>query len=85
MKTLVATLLLALLAGCATPPPTGPQYDHTYTARGQSSRARFLVLHYTVSNRADSITILTQPALRLSPASPKPITVGLNASGGNDM
>lgn len=60
MKTLVATLLLALLAGCATPPPTGPQYDHTYTARGQSSRARFLVLHYTVSNRADSIKILTQ-------------------------
>jgi N-acetylmuramoyl-L-alanine amidase len=60
MKTLVAILLLALLAGCATPPPTGPQYDHTYTARGQSSRARFLVLHYTVSNRADSIKILTQ-------------------------
>jgi N-acetylmuramoyl-L-alanine amidase len=60
MKTLVATLLLALLAGCAAPPPAGPQYDHTYTARGQSSRARFLVLHYTVSNRADSIRILTQ-------------------------
>jgi N-acetylmuramoyl-L-alanine amidase len=59
MKILVATLLLALLAGCATP-PTGPQYDHTYTARGQSSRVRFLVLHYTVSNRADSIRILTQ-------------------------
>ena len=59
MKTLVATLLIALLAGCATP-PSGPQYDHTYTAKGQSSRARFLVLHYTVSNRADSITILTQ-------------------------
>ena len=59
MKILVATLLLALLAGCATP-PTGPQYDHTYTSRGQSSRVRFLVLHYTVSNRADSIRILTQ-------------------------
>jgi N-acetylmuramoyl-L-alanine amidase len=60
MKIFVATLLLALLAGCATPPPGGPQYDHTYTAKGQSSRARFLVLHYTVSNRADSIKILTQ-------------------------
>jgi N-acetylmuramoyl-L-alanine amidase len=60
MKTLVATLLIALLAGCATPTAVGPQYDHTYTAAGQSSRARFLVLHYTVSNRADSITILTQ-------------------------
>jgi N-acetylmuramoyl-L-alanine amidase len=62
MKILVAPLLLALLAGCATAPPTplGPQYDHTYTARGQASRARFLVLHYTVSNREDSIKILTQ-------------------------
>lgn len=60
MKIFVATLLLALLAGCATPPPSGPQYDHTYTAKGQSSRVRFLVLHYTVSNRADSIKILTQ-------------------------
>jgi N-acetylmuramoyl-L-alanine amidase len=60
MKIFVATLLLALLAGCATPPPSGPQYDHTYTAKGQSSRVRFLVLHYTVSNRADSIRILTQ-------------------------
>jgi N-acetylmuramoyl-L-alanine amidase len=59
MKTLVATLLLALLAGCATP-PSGPQYDHTYTAKGQASRARFLVLHYTVGNRDSSLTTLTQ-------------------------
>ena len=59
MKTLVATLLLALLAGCATP-PSGPQYDHTYTAKGQASRARFLVLHYTVGDRASSLTTLTQ-------------------------
>jgi N-acetylmuramoyl-L-alanine amidase len=56
MKTLVATLLIALLAGCA----TGPQYDKTYTAKGQSSRARFLVLHYTVSDRPSSIKILTE-------------------------
>ena len=59
MKTLAATLLLALLAGCATG-PTGPQYDHTYTAKGQASRARFLVLHYTVGDRASSLTTLTQ-------------------------
>lgn len=59
MKTLAATLLIALLAGCATP-PSGPQYDHTYIAKGQASRARFLVLHYTVSDRANSIKILTQ-------------------------
>jgi N-acetylmuramoyl-L-alanine amidase len=59
MKALVATLLLALLAGCATP-PSGPPIDHTYTAKGQSSRVRFLVLHYTVSNREASIKTLTQ-------------------------
>jgi N-acetylmuramoyl-L-alanine amidase len=59
MKTLIATLLLALLAGCATP-PTGPQYDHTYTAKGQSSRARFLVLHYTVGDKLSSIKTLTE-------------------------
>ena len=56
MKSLAATLLIALLAGCA----TGPQYDKTYTAKGQSPRARFLVLHYTVSDRPTSIKILTQ-------------------------
>ena len=59
MKILVATLLLALLAGCATP-PSGPQYDRSYTAKGQASRARFLVLHYTVGDRASSLTTLTQ-------------------------
>jgi N-acetylmuramoyl-L-alanine amidase len=56
MKILAATLLVALLAGCA----TGPQYDKTYTAKGQSSRSRFLVLHYTVADRASSIKILTE-------------------------
>jgi N-acetylmuramoyl-L-alanine amidase len=56
MKTLAATFLIALLAGCA----TGPRYDHTYTAKGQSSRARFLVLHYTVSDLPSSIKILTE-------------------------
>jgi N-acetylmuramoyl-L-alanine amidase len=56
MKTLAATLLIALLAGCA----TGPQYDKTYTAKGQSSRARFLVLHYTVGDRASSLKTLTE-------------------------
>jgi N-acetylmuramoyl-L-alanine amidase len=56
MKTLIATLLLALLAGCA----TGPRIDHTYNAVGQSPRVKFIVLHYTVSDKPSSIKILTQ-------------------------
>jgi N-acetylmuramoyl-L-alanine amidase len=56
MKTLIATLLLALLAGCA----TGPRIDHTYNATGQSPRVKFIVLHYTVSDKPSSIKILTQ-------------------------
>jgi N-acetylmuramoyl-L-alanine amidase len=34
--------------------------DRSYTAKGQSSRAKFLVLHYTVSDRNRSVTILTE-------------------------
>lgn len=56
MKTLVSLLALAVLAGCA----TGPRYDTTYTAVGQSSRVRFVVLHYTVADKPTSIKILTQ-------------------------
>jgi N-acetylmuramoyl-L-alanine amidase len=59
MKKLLAALpvvLLALLAGCA----TGPRIDHTYTAKGQSPRVKFIVLHYTVSDKPSSIKILTQ-------------------------
>jgi N-acetylmuramoyl-L-alanine amidase len=56
MKKLLSMLLVALLAGCA----TGPRIDHTYTAKGQSPRVKFVVLHYTVSDRASSIKILTE-------------------------
>jgi N-acetylmuramoyl-L-alanine amidase len=56
MKTLIAALILALLAGCA----TGPRYDTTYNAVGQASRVRFLVLHYTVADKPASIKILTE-------------------------
>ena len=76
MKSLAATLLIALLAGCA----TGPQYDKTYTAKGQSSRARFLVLHYTVSDRPTSIKILTQQEVSahyLLTDDPKPVIYNL--------
>jgi len=57
MKSIVAILAMAVLAGCST---TTPKYDTTYDAVGQSSRARFLVLHYTVANTPSSIKILTQ-------------------------
>ena len=56
-KTLLLTSLIALLAGCAAP---GPRLDHTYTARSQSDRVKFIVLHYTVSDLPRSIKILTQ-------------------------
>jgi N-acetylmuramoyl-L-alanine amidase len=56
MKKLLPILLAAMLAGCA----TGPRIDHTYTAKGQSPRVKFVVLHYTVSDRPSSIKILTE-------------------------
>jgi N-acetylmuramoyl-L-alanine amidase len=79
MKSLAVTLLIALLAGCATG-PTGPQYDKTYTAKGQNSRARFLVLHYTVSDRPSSIKILTEQQVSahyLLTDDPKPVIYNL--------
>jgi N-acetylmuramoyl-L-alanine amidase len=56
MKTLFATLIFALLAGCA----TGPRIDHSYNAKAQSPRVKFIVLHYTVSDKPSSVKILTQ-------------------------
>jgi N-acetylmuramoyl-L-alanine amidase len=60
MKTLFATLLIALLAGCAAP---GPRIDTSLSAKSQSSRVKFVVIHYTVSNLPQSIKILTQQAV----------------------
>ncbi len=57
MKILFAAILAMILAGCAAP---GLQIDHSYTAKGQSSRVKFVVLHYTVSDRPTSLNILTQ-------------------------
>ena len=57
MKLLLATLTIALLAGCAGP---GPRIDTSLTAKGQSSRVKFVVIHYTVSNLPQSIKILTE-------------------------
>ena len=57
MKTLFATCMLFLLAGCA---GTGPRIDTSLSAKGQSSRVKFVVLHYTVSDLPQSIRILTE-------------------------
>ncbi len=55
---------LALLAGgCSTTVTTtegGVPIDTRYSAKGQDSRAMFLVLHYTVADLRQSIHILTQ-------------------------
>ncbi|MES2258681.1 MAG: N-acetylmuramoyl-L-alanine amidase [Pseudomonadota bacterium] len=57
MKKLLLTTLIALLSGCAT---QAPRIDHTYSARSQSSRVKFIVLHYTVADLPGSIKTLTQ-------------------------
>ncbi|MDB5749101.1 MAG: N-acetylmuramoyl-L-alanine amidase, partial [Massilia sp.] len=77
MKNLAVTLLIALLAGCATA-PNG--IDTTYQAKGQSSRVRFLVLHYTVADKPASLKILTQQQVSahyLVTDDPRPTVYGL--------
>jgi N-acetylmuramoyl-L-alanine amidase len=76
MKILVSAVLAALLAGCA----TGPRIDHSYTAKGQASRVKFIVLHYTVSDKPSSIKILTEQQVSahyLLTDDPQPVVYGL--------
>lgn len=61
-KKLLLPLIAVLLAGCATAPPA-VRLDNTYTARSQSSRVKFVILHYTVSNLPGSIKTLTEQAV----------------------
>ena len=51
-----------LLAGCVTPPMTsgGVPIDTTRSARGQDSRALFLIVHYTVLDLPMSLKVLTE-------------------------
>jgi N-acetylmuramoyl-L-alanine amidase len=62
LKSLCSLLPLAVLAGCATAPsaPAGPRIDTSLSAKSQSSRAKFIIVHYTVSDLPSSIKILTQ-------------------------
>lgn len=64
LPALMAALLL--MAGCATHPPGmgvtegGIPVVTTHTAKGQDSRAMFLVIHYTVADLPQSLHILTE-------------------------
>lgn len=53
-----------LLAACSRPGSeigdSGYEVNTTYTATGQDSRVRFIVLHYTSENNEDSLRILTK-------------------------
>ena len=53
----LTTLVIVLLAGCAAP---GARIDTSLSARSQSSRVKFVVLHYTVGNLPRSIQMLTE-------------------------
>lgn len=55
-----AIVMSLLLAACATTTPGGIPIDTRYSARGQDSRAMFLVIHYTVADLPQSIKILTE-------------------------
>ncbi len=56
---LLPLALLTLLTGCAVA-PSGPRLDHSYTARSQSDRVKFIVLHYTAGDLTRSLKTLTQ-------------------------
>lgn len=61
LRSLGVIALAAVLGGCATPPaPDALVIDRSHTAKGQDSRALFLVLHYTVADFKQSLLILTQ-------------------------
>ncbi len=50
----------AVLAGCAATGPEGLHIDRSIEATGQGSRAQFLVLHYTATDRARSLELLSR-------------------------
>lgn len=56
MKSILAALMLALLTGCV----STPFIDRSLSAKGQSSRVKFIIVHYTVSDLPQSIKILTE-------------------------
>ena len=61
-RTALTLALLLALAGCASvsTTPGGVPIDTSRSAKGQDSRVLFLVIHYTVADRPQSLHILTQ-------------------------
>lgn len=59
LASLVTLATLAALGGCATT-ASGPRIDTSLSSKSQSSRAKFIIVHYTVSDLPSSIKILTQ-------------------------
>lgn len=57
---LCGVMLLTLLAACAHRWPAGLDVDDSITAVGQSSRVRFIVLHYTHSAREKALATLSR-------------------------
>lgn len=57
---MVALWISAWLGGCAVTTPGGVPIDTRYEAKGQDSRALFLILHYTVLDFPTSVKVLTQ-------------------------
>ncbi len=64
-RRLPALLCLLLFAGCAPVPDYPVPLDHSvsrqFSAANHNGRVRFIVLHYTAGNWAESLQILTQP------------------------
>ena len=56
---LLPFFIALVLSACATP-LAGPKIDTRYSARGQDSRAQFLVIHYTEANFQNALRILTE-------------------------
>lgn len=66
LKNMMATAILAVMvSGCATSPTETEERDgyfasHTFTAVGQNERVRYLVMHYTALDDAQSLDTLTK-------------------------
>ena len=64
----------------AKPPVPGLEIDRSYASKGQSSRVKFIIVHYTVSDLPRSIKTLTQDVVSshyLITDEPVPVIYGL--------